>query len=479
MRRSLAWIAAEISGSMGVTMITMLLMARLMTPEQFGTGALVLGGVAFISLYVGGFFHDALIQRANIGDDAFEASLTVTVLAGLAVVALATLAAILAPAGGSWSRVGWLFVAASLALPFGGMLGVVSARMRRDLLFSEIAQSSLVGRLTGCTIGLGMAHGGFGAVSLVAQAVSDITLQSVMLMARSHWRPKPSLNVAELVTLCRFALPNAIVHSIAAARLQGYLLMITGFASLTATGFVNVAFRITYTPQIILATNFTNFALPILARYQSASPKMEEAFRLVTRLVLSVTVPIFIGLALVADDVVPLLLGREWISIVQPVQIMAVGVAIIFLRFPASLVLKALGNVRFSLLSNLFQTTVVLLGMAVLQPQDLSAVVALWVLPSIVQLPVALIVAKCFSRLSWRAIAIGFLPIFVSILAMTITVTALAGIADTKPSPVHLASRIAFGAGAYAVTLLLTDHWIRDQLINLVRRIRCTLGGVS
>src|SRR3954453_5447276 len=133
MRRSLAWIAAEISGSTGITMITMLLMARLMTPEQFGTGALVLGGgVAFISLYVGGFFHDALIQRANIGDDAFEASLTVAVLAGLAVVALATLAAILAPAGGSWSRVGWLFVAASLALPFGGMLGVVSARMRRD-----------------------------------------------------------------------------------------------------------------------------------------------------------------------------------------------------------------------------------------------------------------------------------------------------------------------------------------------------------
>jgi O-antigen/teichoic acid export membrane protein len=45
MRRSLACIATEISGSMGVTMITMLLMARLMTPEQFGTSALVLGGV--------------------------------------------------------------------------------------------------------------------------------------------------------------------------------------------------------------------------------------------------------------------------------------------------------------------------------------------------------------------------------------------------------------------------------------------------
>src|SRR5690349_14973266 len=106
MKRSLAWIAAEISGSTGITMITMLLMARMMTPEQFGTGALVLGGVAFISLWVGGFFHDALIQRANIDDHAFEAALTVTVIAGLAVVALATVAIILAPAGGLWTRVG-------------------------------------------------------------------------------------------------------------------------------------------------------------------------------------------------------------------------------------------------------------------------------------------------------------------------------------------------------------------------------------
>jgi polysaccharide transporter, PST family len=313
MKRSLAWIAAEISGSTGITMITMLLMARMMTPEQFGTGALVLGGVAFISLWVGGFFHDALIQRANIDDHAFEAALTATVIAGLAVVALATVAIIiLAPAGGLWTRVGGLFAGASLALPFGGMLGVVSARMRRDLLFSEIAQGSLVGRLTGCTIGLGMAYSGFGAVSLVAQAVSDLALQSMMLMARSRWRPKPSLNIAKLVTLCRFALPNAIVHSIAAARLQGYLLMITGFISLTATGFVNVAFRITYTPQIILATNFTHLALPILARHQNSPQEMEGAFCLVTRLVLSVTVPVFIGLALVAEDAVPLLLGGEW-----------------------------------------------------------------------------------------------------------------------------------------------------------------------
>jgi O-antigen/teichoic acid export membrane protein len=479
MRRSLAWIAAETGGSTGVTMLTMLLMARVMTPEQFGTGALILGGIGFISLYVGGFFHDALIQRADIDDAAFEASLTVTVLVSLMVVALATIAAVLTPAGGRWSRVGWLFVAASLGLPFGGMLGVVSARMRRDLLFRQIAQGSLVGRLTGCTIGLGMAYGGFGAISLVAQAVSDIALQSVMLMARSRWRPRPSLNVAELVTLCQFALPNAIGHSIAAARLQGYLLMITGFVSLTATGFVNVAFRITYTPQIGLATSFTNLTLPILARHQNAPQEMEQAFRFVTRLVLSVTVPAFVGLALVADDAVPVLLGGEWISIVQPIRIMAVGVATIFLRFPASMLLRALGNVRFSVLSNLFQTAVVLLGMAVLQPQDLSIMVAIWVLPSIVQLPVALIVAKYVSRLSWRAIAIGFLPVFVSTLAMTITVTAMASILDTELSPVRLASRIAFGAGAYALTLLLTDHWIRDQLIDLVRRMRCAFGGVS
>jgi hypothetical protein len=115
----------------------------------------------------------------------------------------------------------------------------------------------------------------------------------------------------------------------------------------------------------------------------------------------------------------------------------------------------------------------------VLQPRDLSAVIVLWVLPSIVQLPVTLIVAKSVSRLSWRAIAGGFLPIFLSTLAMTIAVTALSGILKAEPLPVRLVSRIAFGAGTYALTLLLTDHWIRDQLLDLVRRMRCALGGIS
>src|SRR5690349_19234672 len=157
------------------------------------------------------------------------------------------------------------------------MLSVVSARMRRDLLFSEIAQGSLAGRLAGCAIGLVLAYHSFGAVSLVAQAVSDVALQSVMLMVRSRWRPRLCMNLAKVGPLCRFALPNAIVHSISAGRLQAFLLMITGFIDLTATGFVNVAFRMTYTPQIGLATSFTNLALPILARHQNSPSEMAEA----------------------------------------------------------------------------------------------------------------------------------------------------------------------------------------------------------
>lgn len=464
---------------MGVTMVTMLLMARLMTPEQFGTGALVLGSVAFISLYVGGFFHDALIQRPDIFDDVFETSMTISVLAGLVVVALATTAVIFMPAANSWHGMGGLVVAAGVALPFGGSLGVVSARMRRDLLFREIAQGSLIGRLVGCTVGLVMAYCGFGALSLVAQSVSDVALQSMMLMARSRWRPAPSFNMAKLMPLWRFALPNAAVHSISSGRLQVFLWMISGFISLAATGFVNVAFRITYTPQIVLATNFTNLALPILARHQASPIEMEVAFRLVTRLVLSATIPAFIGLALVAEDAVPILLGGKWNSITPLVRMMAVGVAVTFLRFPASLVLRALGNVRFSLFSALFQTTFVLVGMVLFQPRDLRAVVGLWMLPSFIQLSVTLIVARRVSEISWRIIGASFFPVLASTLIMAVAVLALSQAIETEPLLFRLFSKIVVGSAAYGLILIVMDRWIRDHVFDVLKRMRCAWGGAS
>ncbi|MGD0107132.1 MAG: oligosaccharide flippase family protein [Rhodopila sp.] len=470
-KRSLLWVAADTGGTTVITFVTMILLARMMTPEQYGTGALVIGTVQFLNLFVGGFFHDALIQNPNTDDEIFETAISMVLVIAIGVCASCGLGAAIAAHYMLWpAATGWLFVVTSFALPFSGVVGIGSARMRRDLIFRNVAQASLVGRLFGCVAGLVLAILGFGAWSLVAQFASDIVVQTVWLFGRSGWRPRPSRRFGILWPVCRFALPYAVMHSVVAARIQGFLMMVAGFLSLGAAGYVNVAFRLTNTPQLLLATASTNLGLPLLARDQNSGPALERSFLLVSQMVLSVTIPAFVGLALAANDLVPILLGAEWISVIPLVQILAVGTAVTFMRFPASSALRALGYVRYSFASSVFQLVFTLLGIFVLRPQDLQTIVWLWVLPTFVQLPVTLFVVARVSAIRWRVIASSFLKVLIATATMSVVVLAVADAMQDQAMFARLLGEIASGAITAGTILLLSDGRSRSAIASVLRK---------
>ena len=472
-KRSLLWAAADTGGTTAITFVTMILMARMMTPEQYGIGALVIGTVQLLNLFVGGFFHDALIQNPDTDDETFETAISLVLVIALGVCASGGLGAVIAAHYMLWpAATSWLFVVASFVLPFSGVVGIGFARMRRDLIFRDVAQASLVGRLFGCVAGLVLAILGFGAWSLVAQFASDIIVQTAWLFGRGGWWPRPRRRFGILWPVCRFALPYAVMHSLVAVRIQGFLMMVAGFLSLSAAGYVNVAFRLTNTPQILLVTAFTNLGLPLLARDQASAPALERSFLLVSQMVLSVTIPAFVGLALAAKDLVPILLGAEWISVIPLVQILAVGAAVTFMRFPASSLLRALGYVRYSFASSSFQLVFTLLGIFVLRPGDLQTIVWLWVLPTFVQLPVTLFVVARVSVIRWRVIGASFLKVLTATAIMSVVVLAVADAMRDQAMLARLLGEVASGAVTAGTILLLTDGRSRSAIAGILRKAR-------
>jgi PST family polysaccharide transporter len=470
-KRSVLWAAADTGGTTAITFCTMILMARMMTPEQFGTGALVIGTVQLLNLFVGGFFHDALIQNPNTDDDIFETAISLVLVIAFGVCASIGLGAAIAAHYSLWPvTTSWLFVATSIFLPFSGVLGIGFARKRRDLIFRDVAQASLVGRMFGCAAGLSLAILGFGAWALVAQYTCDIIVQTLLLFGRSGWWPRPRRRFRILMPIIRFALPYAVRQALAGVRIQGFLMMVAWFQSLTAAGFVNVAFRITTTPQILLDAAYTNLCLPVLAKDQGSGPALERSFLLVSQMVLSLAIPAFVGLALAAKDLVPILLGAEWITVIPLVQIVAVGAAITFLRFPASAALRALGYVSFSFASASFQLVFTLLGIFVLRPHSLEAIVWFWVLPTVVQLPATLLVLARVSTIRCRTIIGSFVTVFVATGIMSIVVLTVSEQMQHQAMLIRLLAEIASGAITAGTILVLSDGRSRSMLVSVLRR---------
>ncbi len=453
----------------------MLLMARMVGPKDFGTAALVVGAIQFLNLFAEGLFHDGLIQNPDTDDSKFEVALSLVLIITGGFVATATAAA-LALQQTRWSESAWLFAGASASLPFSGALGIANARMRRDLVFREVAHASLLGRLLGSCIGLGLAYRGAGAWSLVAQFTSVAVLQTIMLYAilyrKSGWRPRPRRSFNELWPICRFAVPYAFMHSLVSLRMQGFLMMVAGLMGLTAAGIVNVAFRLTTTPQVIMTTAFTNLGLPLLARHQRSLPQLKESFRLLTQMVMSITVPGFIGLALCAKDLVPILMGPKWDAVIPLVRLLALGAAVSFLRFPASTLLRAIGFVRYSFASSAFQLAFTLLGMMALRPQHLHVAVLLWILPAGVQLPLCFLAVRRELSIGLRALVTSLLPILTATTAMAVVVMAVSTTLSAQAPIYRLVAEIGCGALTSIGILLLIDGRSRAYIADALKKVQ-------
>jgi O-antigen/teichoic acid export membrane protein len=468
-KRSVFWAALETGGTSVLTILAMLLMARMVGPEEFGTAALVIGSVQFLNLFVEGLFHDGLIQNPDTDDAKFETALSLVLIIAACIVAIGVAVGV-ALRDTEWGGAAWLVVGASLSLPFSGALGVANARMRRDLVFREVAHASLAGRLIGSVLGLVLAYIGLGAWSLVWQFTAVAVVQSIMMYRVSGWHPRLRGEFAALWPICRFAVPYAVMHSLVALRIQGFLMMVAAYMGLTAAGLVNVAFRLTTTPQIILATAFTNLGLPLLARHQRAAPQLEEAFRVLTQIVMSITIPAFVGLALTANDLVPILMGDRWTAVIPLVQVLAVGAAVSFLRFPASTLLRALGHVRYSFASAAFQLGFTLLGMLVLAPQDMRVAVWLWVLPVALQLPLCCLAVCRVSAIGLRTLIASLLPALVATAAMAVVVTTVAQALQGEAAWYRLVAEVACGAATAIVILLIADGRSRAYIAGVLRK---------
>jgi O-antigen/teichoic acid export membrane protein len=391
--RSVFWVLADTGGTTVISLISILIMARLIGPTDFGSAAIAVGFVQIANLYVEGLLHDALIQNSNVKESAFEEAFWFVAAIGLAIALFAGIATFFVH-GATARPLALLIFGSTLSLPFSGMSGACNARSRREMDYKLVAAPSVAAKLLSAVSGLAAAAAGLGPWSLVIQLIVGAAVQSIGLLMMSGWRPKLRFTISSLKPLWAFALPYAVMHTLVGLRAQGFVSLTAAFGGLAAAGYVNVAFRLTLAPQILLATSLTNIGLPLLAREQHNRARLESAFQNLNRTV-AFGLPIaFLGLALCAHPIVHALLGSEWLPSVLPMQAFAVVAAIYFLRMPSALLLRSLGYVRYSLMNAIMHLVVTLGGMLLFHPQTTVLASLLWILPIVPLMPITIYVVS-------------------------------------------------------------------------------------
>jgi PST family polysaccharide transporter len=367
-----------------------MILARLLDPKDFGLVGMVTAFTGVLALFRDFGLSSAAIQRSSVTDEQISTLFWINMLVGalLGFLSLAVAPAIVA----FYHEPRLLGVTAVLAVGFlFNAAGVQHAvLLQRQMRFTALAVISTVGLLLGTAIAIGGAKAGYGYWALVAMAVTLPLANTIGFWLTASWVPGMPRRQAGICSMMRFGgtltLNGLVVY--VASNFEKVLL--GRYWGVDALGIYGRAYQLINIPTDNLNSAAGEVAFAALSRLQDDPSRLRIYFLKGYSLVLSLTLPITIGCALFADDMILVLLGPKWMGAAPIFRFLAPTILVFTIVNPLGWLMSSLGlvgrNLRMVLVIAPLMIAAYIMGLAH-GPKGValaySAVMLLWILPAI------------------------------------------------------------------------------------------------
>ncbi len=229
-------------------------------------------------------------------------------------------------------------------------LGIVpQAVAMRRLMLKEAALIRMASSLIVTLVTLSMAFAGFGYWSLI---ISVMVAEAFIVL--SFWRlvrfvPVRAVNMLVVVPYFRYGSKVAGGGIVEYANKHWPIAIIGAFLGQTATGYFQMATVLARMPSDKIGQIFASIAFPAFSRIRGDATRTRSVFIRINTVLYLITLPMFLGLAVVADDLIPLLIGEKWAPIAPILQIMCVANVLLIGSSLASRVLDSLSYPQYPL----------------------------------------------------------------------------------------------------------------------------------
>lgn len=322
------WSMLETTARYSVQFLVTIVLARLLTPEDFGLVAILTVLTITGSVLVDGGFSTALIQRQ---DSSVDDETSIFVFSSVVGIGMALLLIVTAP----WlahilgeAELPRYLPLLSLLLPLAGLAAVPDAVLSRRLDFASRARAQLIASLLSGGLGIGLALTGHGAWSLVWQAVTAAAFRTLYLWALSGWRPRGRARVDSLRSLSGFGGYMFLANGLDSAYGQLQPLLIGTLFDARTLGYYTLAQSAQNAPASLMGSVLQRVGLPVFSVVAQDRHKLMQGLRLSLRVSMYVFTPTMIALSLVADPLVRIVYGDAWRMIAPFLSILALGTAL-------------------------------------------------------------------------------------------------------------------------------------------------------
>jgi PST family polysaccharide transporter len=339
-----------------VSILSTIVLARLLDPADFGVIALVFVVISTVELVAPLGLPAALIQRQVDREQAAYQVFLVTVTTGvLLYLAVGLGAGWLAGALGN-ERIAQVIPVMGLLVVLGGLTRVPEALMEKEMMFKKLSAIMIATDILYIACALGLAALGYGVWSLVLAHLAKAVLALGMSWAMSPswaWLRRKPWNGALMRDLLRFGMSNVGSRSVYFFFTNVDNLVVGRQLGATALGFYSKAFDFTTKTVDNINKTIGIVLFPSYARIQHERDRLSAAYLTSLRMISSVTVPLAMGIFITAPELVPVVLGSKWVPMVPILQILAFMSLVKPLSSTTSALFNAMGRPGYNLRAGL------------------------------------------------------------------------------------------------------------------------------
>lgn len=353
-----AWMVSFKLIDRGLGLISTIILARLLIPEDFGLVAMAMILIGALQLLISFSFDVPLIQNQNAGRDQFDTAWTFNVL--FASLCAAVLAFVAEPAAHFYREQRLEVVIYLLAVGFAvqGFSNIGPVIFRREMRFDLEFKFLLGKRLASLLVTIPLAFWLKNYWALVIGQLTGTFVSVSLSYLVSDYRPRFSFKAkVELFHSSKWLMMNNILQFLNGRAAE---FVIGRLAGAQVLGIYAIASEISTLPTTELVAPINRAAFPGYARVASEVDVLRSSFLNVISMIALFALPAGLGIAAVADLMVPAVLGAKWLTSIPLIQVLAIYGVIQALQTNIAYIYLATGHVRLVTITGAVQFAVLL-----------------------------------------------------------------------------------------------------------------------
>lgn len=471
--RGIFWSLIQNWGAKFSTFFIFVLLARFLTPAEYGLAAAALSVLMLIGLVAEFGFGDAVVQRRNLLPR--EVNLPFFVALAAASV-LALLAALLA------GQIEGYLNSPGLAVVIVGVVAVAplttislfqEMNYRRQMEFKALAFRVLISNVVAGAVAVMLAFMGAGVWSLVAQSYIAVLISIAWLWSRPKWVPSRDLDRRSFGELGRFGASVVSMRLLDFGATRLVEVLIVGRYGIAVLGLYAVGSRLYQVLMQLLQSALNDVSLTVLSRIADDRERMGRIYLQATMIAAYIAAPVFVACAALAPQICLILFDQHWVGVDVVARPLLLLGAVQSVQYLNGAYLSARGRPNVVLMIAAIKYGLMILGLLLVPTDGVAALVTLFAVLQLVATPLSFEVVRRELGLSWGAILATLSP---SVIACAAGYAAVAGLQAYLPPIENLYLALMAWGGVFGVAFVIVTAVVgRSQVVQIYRFVRARL----